>query len=446
MTGAVARDDWRRGHLRHTLLNAAPLPFYRAHWGAQLQEAIVNSRGAIDTAIIPVFGKENYVCNLQHFRQAAGDPSSMWANHTKGTTGAPLPRFRPVSEVRYLQSFLSSLYSQSAHSTQAILTTDEWRQAHGSAVGIRVSRIVQTVGSMHKGSTPAWVEAISRWKADHGASTSVGSLYMGLASLLSATYAMESARWPPHSVNLIVTVGGYVAPALQQSLEQAWGATLVDRYSVSEVIGGASQCKLCSWYHPDPYVVYEMVNPVDPSVPASSGVGLLVVTELWPLSRANPFVRYSTGDLVEIGPRSCARDFTAFRFVGREIRRATTEGQHVEMATQELSDLEMPLTPAGRPIFRPTSAINALVGIPGLLRKDIVGTEGDPHGYGQPRVTWSLYDDSRLRIRLIMSSGLGGELDELECMRILRKDQPELNALIAAGELHFEVDIGTAEA
>jgi len=116
------------------------------------------------------------------------------------------------------------------------------------------------------------------------------------------------------------------------------------------------------------------------------------------------------------------------------------------MATQELSDLEMPLTPAGRPIFRPTSAINALVGIPGLLRKDIVGTEGDPHGYGQPRVTWSLYDDSRLRIRLIMSSGLGGELDELECMRILRKDQPELNALIAAGELHFEVDIGTAEA
>ncbi len=96
-----------------------------------------------------------------------------------------------------------------------------------------------------------------------------------------------------------ISFGHYVPNNLRLRLEQAAGAVIVDRFSLSEVFGGATENPDTGWYVFDPLVLPEVVS-LSNGEPVSEGIGELVLTALYPFQECQPIVRYATGDLVRV--------------------------------------------------------------------------------------------------------------------------------------------------
>jgi hypothetical protein len=111
-----------------------------------------------------------------------------------------------------------------------------------------------------------------------------------------------------------------MSAARKRYLGQLWGAGVSDRFSMSEIFGGARECGVGGHWIFDTEVVPEVVHPRT-LAPIQSGIGVLVLTGLYPFMQMMPLVRYYTGDLVEIvaTPRTGAPDLLV-RFLGRQRR------------------------------------------------------------------------------------------------------------------------------
>jgi phenylacetate-coenzyme A ligase PaaK-like adenylate-forming protein len=114
-----------------------------------------------------------------------------------------------------------------------------------------------------------------------------------------------------------LTFGHYVPKHFRAFLDKQFGIRVLDRFSLSEMFGGASESLACGWYHFDPVVLPEVLSVVDRR-PLTEGVGELVLTALYPFQEAQPLIRYATGDLVEVThSRSSIPNTLAVRPFGR---------------------------------------------------------------------------------------------------------------------------------
>jgi hypothetical protein len=118
------------------------------------------------------------------------------------------------------------------------------------------------------------------------------------------------------SVVALLATGDFVPERLTRWYEDTWDAPMISRYGLTELFGGANPCSLCSFYHLDPLAIGEAIDPKDKD-PVSEGYGELAITCLYPFVQKQPFIRYCTGDLVEIGPTDCPTDPFGFKPVGR---------------------------------------------------------------------------------------------------------------------------------
>jgi hypothetical protein len=112
------------------------------------------------------------------------------------------------------------------------------------------------------------------------------------------TYSRAGSRGGCH-LEQICTVGEYVTLHWRYLMELTWHVRVRDRYSLCEVFGGASEDPWSGWWHFDPCVIPEVVDAKSLQ-PVQEGLGVLVLTALFPFQQAQPLVRYSTGDLVQV--------------------------------------------------------------------------------------------------------------------------------------------------
>lgn len=116
----------------------------------------------------------------------------------------------------------------------------------------------------------------------------------------------------------ISTTGFRLSPHWRARVKEAWGAPVFDNFSLSELPSAALECTACGFNHWLPPPVWpEVIDPLTHR-PLKRGVGVLVVTTLWPCVQAMPLLRYWTGDLVELGPRCAEAKAQGIRFRGRE--------------------------------------------------------------------------------------------------------------------------------
>jgi hypothetical protein len=252
---------------------------------------------------------------------------------------------------------------------------------------------------------------------------------MGLEPIVDITNAMEVAGWPPHRVRVIVTVGGLVTPWQRTVLERLWGARVVDRFSASEVIGGASICGRCGWYHPDPYVVYGCVEFDDVRTEVAEGIGLLTMTELWPLSRARPLVRDRPGDLVEVRRGACTADDLSFVWLGR--------AKPGPSGVDPSASLRVPWTPSGRPVLRP-AVLHDVIGREPAVGRAIVA---DPHLLGEPRFGFEVRPGPAPTVLVRAARATPGASWSADPVELARRGQPELVHLLDHEGWRVEVQL-----
>jgi hypothetical protein len=110
--------------------------------------------------------------------------------------------------------------------------------------------------------------------------------------LLFTSYCLRSGVSPrDFNINLISVTGDYISRRLRSLLQEHWNATILERYSLSEIFGGASQRAYKSGFDFDRYVVPELIERDE------KNTGELVLTTLYPFVQRQPMIRYRTGDV-----------------------------------------------------------------------------------------------------------------------------------------------------
>jgi phenylacetate-coenzyme A ligase PaaK-like adenylate-forming protein len=128
------------------------------------------------------------------------------------------------------------------------------------------------------------------------------------------TLQIEPTDW---GLGDIVISGNYLSSHFSAWLESSWGCHIKLVYGLSEIRG--STCVWCSehgGYHFGPMVIPELVDPLTFET-IQAGAGLLLLTTLYPFTQCSGFIRYSTGDLMEIVPGQEHDGEPTFVFRGR---------------------------------------------------------------------------------------------------------------------------------
>lgn len=151
-----------------------------------------------------------------------------------------------------------------------------------------------------------------------GVQPKVSSLSGTLSQVLRFTaYLLEKGvNMDEFEVKTISVTGNYVSRRCRNLLETVWGAEVFNRYSLTEMFGGATYCNLCGCFHFDPHIVPELVDFVTHE-PVSEGKGTIVLTSLYPFVQLQPLIRYKPGDTFELDKNVKCRS-TCYRFLGRE--------------------------------------------------------------------------------------------------------------------------------
>jgi phenylacetate-coenzyme A ligase PaaK-like adenylate-forming protein len=148
--------------------------------------------------------------------------------------------------------------------------------------------------------------------------SSITIIQASLLSIRRLTMQLLDHGYNPSTfgINLLSSNGWLITKHSWKFLEEIWNASLDDRYGITEVHGNAKYCPMCKWYHFDFTVIPEIVHPLT-LLPIKHGVGVLLLTGLYPFNQGQPIIRYWTGDLVEIKSNLCKLNEPSYKFKGR---------------------------------------------------------------------------------------------------------------------------------
>jgi len=143
-------------------------------------------------------------------------------------------------------------------------------------------------------------------------------------------------------MDLLVCSGNYLSETMRKWLESSWGCPVSTVYGLSEVRGSTASESGYGVYLMPPYVIPELVDPFT-FQKQETGVGLLLLSTLYPIAQQTLLIRYSTGDLMERVDRG-DRYEPAYRFKGRTshslIRQRKGKTQYLVLAADLVDFLD----------------------------------------------------------------------------------------------------------
>jgi hypothetical protein len=244
-----------------------------------------------------------------------------------------------------------------------------------------------------------------------------------LSTLKWLTVALLERHHQPASLGLeAIGATGYPVTAHSRSwLEQAWGAPVIDNYSLSELPGYAYPSPRTGFLHATiTDVWFELIDPITatPIRPRAGALGELVATTTH-LSRL-PLLRYRTGDIVELGAFEPELKSTGIRFRGRLSSSLVGQGKRRYLAlSRDLLEVgeacaDVALEPHPAEVLRLVPPCD--IGVPKLLVDNNDGprlrieTRFDPSRYparaDTVRESFAAVVDTSVRIELMRPGSL----------------------------------------
>lgn len=316
-TGVQAVADFRNELLKQTFdWCVKRSPFY-----ARRFSDISVFRGLRDLHQLPVLHRAELVDNLQELLCDSGLPCCV--QYTTGTTGAFTPLMRSYAEVHWIGQFFNARVMERHNPSEIrplhLALTSAY---HGAATPIPSWPYILSSGVYDRTQADQARRMIEREFSLPGVEARITGITGSdlLLRSLTAYLIDESVDLHATKVRTLVFTGGYVSAATKRRLGQLWNAQVFDRYSMSEVFGGAVQVTPDGPWTFDVEVVPEVVHPRTLQ-PIQHGVGALLMTSLYPFSQMTPVIRYYTGDLVEVEDGAFgSSSITAVRLCGRQRR------------------------------------------------------------------------------------------------------------------------------
>lgn len=246
----------------------------------------------------------------------ANDVTARSICHTSGTTGAPLDVYKSFQEVEFIQTFFSTLFRPiraALSSVPLVLTFPNFH--HGVPVpmpGIGMTFVGGVTDDTLIRDARRQIDTNYAIPGHDERISIISGLHHYL--LIFTSYLIEQGVDPAsYRMRAINVTGGHLPPQWLQFLERSWRCPINDRFTLTEVIGGASRLPGTDIFALDPQIVGEIVDP-DTAQAIDQGVGLLALTNLHPFVQMQPLIRYLTGDLVQ---RVADPAGLRFRFLGK---------------------------------------------------------------------------------------------------------------------------------
>ncbi len=274
-----------------TYKNAISTEFYRSLYAADSSPAGHISTPTLDA--LPIVRKED----LQRAGSAAQATGGEVCREifTGGSSGRPFVFKVRKTELQFLDQFFSSQASTQTVLRRGIRLVDlNYATSRAIPVPIRFHEL-----SLYgKGNIEYGICLLDEFHDENGVHPDV-TVLAGGERALRAFSMCASAEVGPRRLDIVYCYGTYLTAMVRRDLERQWSTSIVDRYALSEVFGGATQDTTNGWYHFEPWVIAEVLDVVTQK-PVEEGIGVIVLTSLFPFQQAQPIVRYWTGDLARI--------------------------------------------------------------------------------------------------------------------------------------------------
>jgi phenylacetate-coenzyme A ligase PaaK-like adenylate-forming protein len=294
-------------HARRTTQHYAAEPSY-ARWRRARDDA------APDLRDLPIIERADVATRTHDF--IASDVTARSICHTSGTTGTPLDIYKSHEEVAFLQAFFSHLFApirRALPSLPLVLTFPNFH--HGVAVpmpGIGMTFVGGVTDDTLISDARRQIDASYRIKGHDERISIISGLNHYL--LLFTSYLLEQGVDPAGYRMAAINVTGGLLPSHWRSfLENAWQCRVNERFTLTEVIGGASRISGTDTFALDPQLIGETLD-CDSGETLAEGVGMLALSNLYPFVQMQPLVRYKTGDLVR---RIAHPNGFRFQFLGK---------------------------------------------------------------------------------------------------------------------------------
>jgi phenylacetate-coenzyme A ligase PaaK-like adenylate-forming protein len=292
---ASAQDRLRGALLRDTVAwCVANSPFYRERFPAP--EEI---RGVEDLTRLPVLFRQDVIDN--HARLICDSSLPAAVQHTTGTTGPFLEILRGRSEQSFVWDFFAAQQATRPQPSPRPLHLNLTNAYHGALTPLPSPAYVLSAG-VHDEAQAAQARAILERSYELEDVEERVSVVMGTERMVKALTAYLHATgfdMAASPVRTIALFGGHVPAARKHLLGELWQAAVRDQYSLTEVFGGAVEAGVGGPWVFDPHVIPEVVHPRTLE-PVTEGLGVLLLTGLYPFVQQMPLVRYFTGDLVQV--------------------------------------------------------------------------------------------------------------------------------------------------
>lgn len=281
----------RQALLPFTIRNAARLPFYARFWEGVDLDA-VSSPGELRR--LPTLSKEEYRRSLMFDPEAVRGAD--YITHSTGTTGEVTWRHRTAAEAAVIRDLFGRAAAREEGGPLALAFRYD---RHGMSMPVPSRARAIPIGLSDDDELRQSVKMLTR--TYHFADGELRPTVLAGSSIDLAILAQAwlESRAPREECQVrVLQALGLTDAGLYRFLRAAFdGAEVVEKYSLSEIFGGATKVWPAASFVLDPYVVGEVVD--EGGAPVAPGrVGELVLTELFPFVQMQPLVRYRTGDVV----------------------------------------------------------------------------------------------------------------------------------------------------
>lgn len=304
------QDGLRDALIGQTVQHAARFsPFYRDLYAARGLDPsrIENTR---DLSSVSIVTKK--MLRAAGNRCLAFEPDTVVSHiqHTSGTTGEPFLIHRSAQEAAFIDAFFSRLAERRDDFRTGPLPIALQLQPgyHGTSTSIPAN-LFPIEAMLSDGAKLDLVMTLLQKRFEIPGATDRIEVLMGGDREICTVTALAAARGPDFgpstAVRFVTLSGNIVSTYWRDHIAEVWNATVIDKFSMSEVFGGATYCPACGGYHFDAHVVPELVS-IDTHEPLESGIGMLILSGLNPFVQLQPMIRYLTGDLFRLDPKGCA--------------------------------------------------------------------------------------------------------------------------------------------